>query len=63
MPTLNSSQWWRESLRLLLCVRDPLTNWRDCLNTVLNSAGIWGCLLAGQIAYKLARYVIDLQCV
>lgn len=64
----HSSQWWAESLCLLLGVRDPLTQWRQrCSSTTLvTSLGLTGCLLAGQLAYKLARYVLHawlVQCV
>ena len=60
-------KWWSTALDRLLDMEDSLEKWRVLINTdddssvhrfnnMLLKCGIWGCLVGGMIAVKIARY-------
>ncbi|XP_064604908.1 cilia- and flagella-associated protein 54-like isoform X2 [Liolophura sinensis] len=58
-------KWWSEGLDLVLNLPDSLHTWRQTLykkeetsSDLLQRCGLWGCVLAGILASKIAQYVI-----
>ncbi|XP_057307241.1 cilia- and flagella-associated protein 54-like [Hydractinia symbiolongicarpus] len=60
-------KWWSSALDCILNEKDAQTTWKKYLgsndNTVeankdlLERCGVWGCLLGGVVATKIARYI------
>ncbi len=63
----NVYKWWNEALDRLTSCKDCLIKWRkEFLDkdtkqimhaTMLNKFGLWGCIMGGVIASKIAQYV------
>ena len=54
------SHWWLKGLKYLLHCTQPLTQWRSLKFTnkrgsTLNELGVWGCVMGGILASKMAR--------
>lgn len=58
-------KWWAESLDTILNITDSLKKWRDLTSSsdssvkpasvLLQKCGLWGCLLGGVLAAKIAQ--------
>ena len=58
-------KWWAESLDTILSIADSLKKWRDLTSSsdslvkpasaLLQKCGLWGCLLGGVLAAKVAQ--------
>ncbi|XP_021355787.1 cilia- and flagella-associated protein 54-like isoform X2 [Mizuhopecten yessoensis] len=58
-------QWWAESLDYTLNTSDALHTWRqlfdnstDVSSDMLQHCGLWGCVLGGVLASKIAQYIL-----
>ena len=59
-------KWWSDALDCILQLTDSPRTWRQHINNdshtmtslkpLLSRCGIWGCMLGGVLATKLARY-------
>lgn len=72
----SSFKWWSCAINAILGISSGFKNWRDLLvdvesyslksfKLILDKCGIWGCMLGGLIATKVARYIhyshVDMQ--
>ena len=59
----SASHWWSEALQTILQTTDPLNSWRGlvaptkAVEMPLEGCGVWGCVVGGMLAAKLAKYV------
>ncbi|XP_069141650.1 cilia- and flagella-associated protein 54-like isoform X4 [Argopecten irradians] len=58
-------QWWAEALDYTLNTSDALHTWRELFNKsadissdMLQHCGLWGCVLGGVLASKIAQYIL-----